>query len=163
MVTRGSLPVLSDGAYVPCLRGYPTLPLRSSCQPDGAPGEGCLTEVWPEASSHTRWRNEMVRRGNHHYDEGRQRLWTPPPVVSRGPHERRCPLVRGSCWLTSYRKIKRAGVLRSARGLSWPARLSGGAAFLERTSWVIGTALTRGVRSGGCHVSREAGLPDSLP
>jgi hypothetical protein len=150
---------LSAGAYVPCLRGYPTPPLRSSCQLDGAPSEGCLTEVWPEASGHTRWRNEMVRRGNHHYSEGRQRLWTPPPVVSRGPRERRCPLVRGSCWLTSCRKIRRAGVLGPARGLSWPARLSGGAAFLERTSWVIGAALDRGVRSGGCHVSREAGLP----
>ena len=30
------------------------------------------------------------------------------------------------------------------------ARLSGGTTFLERTSWVIGMALTRGVRSGGC-------------
>ena len=87
----------------------------------------------------------------------------PPPVVSWGLRDRRCPLVRGSCWLTSCRKIRRAGVLGPARGLSWPARLSGGATFLERTSWVIGTALTRGVRSGGCRVSREAGLPDSLP
>ena len=71
LVTRESPPILSAGAYVPSLRGYPTLPLRSSCQPDGAPGEGCLTEVWLEASGHTRWRNEMVRRGNHHYGEGR--------------------------------------------------------------------------------------------
>ena len=52
----------------------------SSCQPDSTPGEGCLTEVWLEASGHTRWRNEVVHRGNHHYGEGRQRLWTPPPL-----------------------------------------------------------------------------------
>src|SRR6185312_3589075 len=37
LVTRGSPPVLSDGAYVPCPRGYLTPSLRSSCQPDGAP------------------------------------------------------------------------------------------------------------------------------
>ena len=125
--------------------------------PDGAPGEGCLTEVCPVASGHTRWHNEVVHRGNHHYGEGRQRLRTPPPVVSRGPRERRCPLVRESCWLISCRKIRRAGVLGPARGLSWPARLSGGAAFLERTSRVTGMALTRGARSGGCHVSQEVG------
>ena len=86
-----------------------------------------------------------------------------PSRCVAGPRERHCPLVRGSCWLTSCRKIRRAGVLGPARGLSWPARLSGGAAFLERTSWVIGAALTRGVRSWSCHVSREAGLPDLLP
>ena len=45
LVTRGSPPVLSAGAYVSYPRGYLTPPLRSSCQPDGAPGEGCLTEV----------------------------------------------------------------------------------------------------------------------
>ena len=50
--------------------GLPTPPLHSSCQLDSAPGEGCLTEVWPEASGHTRLRNEMVRRGNHNYGEG---------------------------------------------------------------------------------------------
>ena len=163
MVARGSPPVLSTGAYVPRLWDYCVPLLRSPCQPDGAPGEGCLTEVCPEASGHIRWRNEMLRRGNHHYGEGRQRVWTPPPVVSRGPRERHCPLVRGSCWLTSCCKIRRAGVMGPARGLSWPARLSGGAAFLERTSWVIGTALTRVVRSGGCHMSWGAELPNSLP
>ena len=89
-------------------------------------------------------------------------MWTPPPVVSRGPRERRCPLVRGSCWLTSCRKIRRAGVLGPARGLSWPARLSGGATFLESTSQVIGMVLTRGTTSGGRLVSQEVGLPDSL-
>ena len=50
LVTRGSPPVLSAGAYVPCPRGYLTPPLRSSCQPDGTPGEGCHTEVWLGAS-----------------------------------------------------------------------------------------------------------------
>ena len=49
---------------------------------------------------------------------GGQRLWMPPPVVSRGPRERCCPLVRESCWLTSCRKIRRAGILEHARGLS---------------------------------------------
>ena len=161
-VTRGSPPVLSVVAYVPCLRGYPTRPLHSSCQPDSAPGEGCLTEVWPEASGHTRWRNEMVHRGNHHYSEGRQHLWTPPPIVSRGPREQCCPLVRGSCWLTSCRKIRRAGVGKPVQGLSWPARLSEGAVFLERTSRVASMALTRGARSGGRHVSQVVGLPASL-
>ena len=51
-----------SGAYVPRLRDYCMPLLRSPCQPDGTPGEGCLTEVWPGASGHTRWRNEMVRR-----------------------------------------------------------------------------------------------------
>ena len=135
---------------------------RSPCQLDGAPGEGCLTEVWPGAFGHARWCNEMARRGNHHYGGGRQRLSTPPPVASRGPHERRCPLVRGSCCLSPRHKIRRAGISGPARGLSWPARLSEGAAFLERTSWVIGAARTRGARSGCHHVSREVGLPASL-
>ena len=36
------------------------------------------------------------------------------------------------------------------------------AAFLERTSRVIGMALIRGARSGGRHESREVGLLDSL-
>ena len=137
MVARGSPPVLSAGAYVPCLRDYSVPLLRSPCQLDGAPGEGCLIEDWPGASGHARWSNEMARRGNHHYGGGKQRLSTPPPVASRGPRERRCPLVRGSCCLSPRRKIRRAGVLEPARGLSWPARLSGGAAFLERTSRVV--------------------------
>ena len=38
----------------------------------------------------------------------------------------------------------------------------GGATFLERTSRVIGMALTWRTRSGDHHVSREVGLPDSL-
>ena len=42
--------------------------------PDGAPGEGCLTEAWSGASGHDRWHNGVVRRGDHHYGEGRQRL-----------------------------------------------------------------------------------------
>ena len=42
--------------------------------PNGAPGEGCLTEAWPGASGHDRWRNGVVRRCDHHYGEGRQRL-----------------------------------------------------------------------------------------
>jgi len=131
--------------------------------PDGAPGEGCLTKDWPGASGHVRWRNEMVRRGNHHYSgRGRQRLWTPPPIVSRDPCERRCPFVRESSCLSPYRKIRGAGVPEPARGLSWLACLSGGTAFLERMSRVIGLALTRGARSGGHRVSREVGLPDSL-
>ena len=62
--------------------------------PNGAPGEGRLTEAWPGASGHDRWRNGVVHRGNHHYGEGRQHLLMPPPVVSLGPRERRCPLVR---------------------------------------------------------------------
>lgn len=61
------------------------LPRVAPVSRTGAPGEGRLTEVWPGASGHARWRNEMVRRGNHHYSEGRQRLWAPPPVVSWGP------------------------------------------------------------------------------
>ena len=130
--------------------------------PDDAPGEGCLTEACPVASGHTRWHNEMVHRGNHHYIEGRQRLRTPPPVVSRGPRERRCPFVRESCWLSPCRKIRMAGVSGLAWSLSWPTRLSGGAAPLERTSRVTGMALTRGARSGGRHVSREVGLLGAL-
>ena len=39
--------------------------------PDGALGEGYLTEAWPGASGHDRWRNGVVRRGDHHYGEGR--------------------------------------------------------------------------------------------
>ena len=113
-------------------------PLRSYCQPDGAPGEGSLTEVWLGAISHTHWRNEMVRRGNHHYSGGRQRLWTPPPVVSRGPRERRCPLVRESYWLSPCRKIRMAGASGLAWSLSWPARLSGDATPLECTSQATG-------------------------
>ena len=85
-----------------------------------------------------------------------------PPVVSRGPHERRCPLVRESSCLSPRRKIRGAGVPEPARGLSWPARLSGGTAFLERTPRVVGMALTRVAKSGGHHVSREVGLPDPL-
>ena len=102
--------------------------------PSGAPGEGYLTEAWPGASGHGRWRNGMVRRGNHHYGEGIQCLWMPPPIVSSGPHERHCPLVREACSLGPWRKIRRNGTLSPARGLSWPARLSGDAAHLERTS-----------------------------
>jgi len=124
---------------------------------DGAPGEGCLTEAWPGASGHDRWRNGVVRRGNHHYGEGWQRLQTPPPVVSRGLRERRCPLVREACWLGSWRKIGRTGALGLARRLSWPVRLSGAAAPLERTSQAASLALTRGARSGGCHVSGRSG------
>ena len=161
MVARGSPPVLSAGAYVPRLWDYCVPLLRSPSQPDGTSGEGCLTEVWPGASGHTRWRNEAVRIGNHHY-RGRQHLRTPPPIVSRGPHERRCPLVRESSYLSPRRKIRGAGVPEPARGLSWPARLSGVAAFLERTPRVVGMALTRVAKSGGRHVSREAGLPSSL-
>ena len=44
-----------------------------------------------------------------------------------------------------------------ARRLSWPARLSGGAAPLERTSQATSLALTRGARSGGRHVSGRLG------
>jgi hypothetical protein len=86
----------------------------------------------------------------------------PPPIVSRGPRERRCPLVRESCGLSPSRKIRRAGVGKPVQGLSWPACLSEGAVFLERTSRVIGMAPTRGARSGDRHVSREVGLPDPL-
>ena len=92
----------------------------------------------------------------------RQRLWTPPPVVSRGPRERRCPLIRGCSCPSPRHKIREAGVPGPARGLSWPAWLSGGASFLERTSRIAGMALTRGARSGGCHVSREVGPPGSF-
>ena len=114
---------------------------RSPCQLDGAPGEGCLTEAWPGASGHARWSNEMARRGNHHYGGGRQRLLTPPPIVSRDPRERHCPLVRESCCVSPPRKIRRAGVLEPARGLSWPARLSGvrdvlGAHVPGRPAWL---------------------------
>jgi len=136
--------------------------LRSPCQPDGAPGEACLSEVWPGVSGHTHWCNERVRRGYHHYGGERQRLLTPPPIVSWGPCKRNCPLVRGSCGLSPSRKIRRASVKKPVKGLSWPAHLSEGAVFLERTSRVIGMALTRGTRSGDRHVSREAGLSDSL-
>ena len=104
----------------------------------------------------------MVRRGNHHYSEGRQRLWEPPPVVSWGPRERRCPFDRGSCSLSPCRKIRRAGVREPVRDLSWLAHLSGDVAFLERTSRVFSMVLTRGARSGGRHVSWEVGLLGSL-
>jgi hypothetical protein len=86
----------------------------------------------------------------------------PTPVVSWGPLERRCPLVKESSCLNPCRKIRGAGIPEPARRLSWPACLSGGTAFLERTSRVVGMALTRGARSGGRHVSQEVGLPDSL-
>ena len=89
-----------------------------------------------------------MHRGNHHYGEGRQRLRMPPPIVSQGPRERRCPLVRESCWLSPCRKIRMAGTSVLARSLSWPARLSGGAAPLERTPRANDLALTRGARSG---------------
>ena len=49
-----------------------------------------------------------------------------------------------------------------ARSLSWPARLSGGAAPLEHTSRATGMAPTRGARSGSRHVSREVGLLNPL-
>ena len=84
------------------------------------------------------------------------------PVVSRGPRERRCPLVRESSYLSPRRKIRGVGIPEPARGLSWPARLSGGVAFLERTPRVVGMALTRVARSGGRHVSLEVGLPNPL-
>ena len=168
------LPFLVFSLYSGLVRRNPcSLPAGLSyvaLSPDGAPGEGCLTEASPAASGHTRWRNEVRHRGNHHYGEGRQRLRTPPPVVSRGPRERRYPLVRESCWLSPYRKIRTAGVSGLARSLSWPACLSGGAVPLERTSRVTGMALTRGAgmaltrgaRSGGRHVSREVGLQDPV-
>ena len=101
--------------------------------------------------------NGVVHRGDHHYGEGRQRLGTPPPVVSRGPRERHCSLVREACWLGPWRKIRRTGALGLARRLSWPARLSGGAASLERTSQATSLAMTRGAGSGGCHVSGRSG------
>ena len=146
-----------------CLRGYLVPLSRSPCQLDGAAGEGCLNEAWPGASGHARWRNEMAHRGNHHYDGRRQRLLTPPPVVSRGPRERRCPLIRESCCLSPRRKIRGAGVLEPAQGLSWPARLPGGAAFLERTSRVVRHGSDPGRWVGGArHASQEVGLPDSL-
>ena len=66
----GLPPVLSAWVYVPCLQGLPLPPLRSPCQQDGTLGEGCLIEVRPGVSGHTRWRNGVVRRGNHHYGEG---------------------------------------------------------------------------------------------
>ena len=69
-VVRGSPLVLSVWAYIPYQQGYLTSPLRSPCQQDGTPGEGCITEVRPGASGHARWRNEVVRRGNHHYGGG---------------------------------------------------------------------------------------------
>jgi len=144
---------LSAGAWVSYLGGLSYVALS----PDDAPGEGCLTEAWPGASGHDRWCNGVARRGDHHYGEGRQRLWTPPPVVSRYPRERRCPLVREACWLGPWRKIRRTGALGLARKLSWPARLSGGAAPLERTSQATSLALTRGARSGVCHVSERSG------
>ena len=41
---------------------------------NGVPGEGRFTEAWPGASGHDRRRNGVVRKGDHHYGEGRQRL-----------------------------------------------------------------------------------------
>ena len=79
------------------------------------------------------------------------------PVVSRGPRERRCPLVREACWLGPWCKIRRTSALGLARKLSWPARLSGGAAPLERTSQATILSLTRGARLGGRHVSGRSG------
>ena len=137
-VARGSPPGLVRLGLRSLPAGLSCAPLsRSPCQLDGAPGEGRLTEAWPGMSGHARWHNETARKGNHHYGGVRQRLLTPPPVVSRGPHERCCPLVRESCCLSPHHKIRGAGVLEPARGLSWPTRLSGGAAFLERTSRVV--------------------------
>ena len=122
-------------------RSPASLPARLSyvaLSPNGVPGEGRLTEALPGASGHGRWRNEAVHISIHHYGEGRQRLRTPPPVASRGPRERCCPLVRESSCLSPCRKIRRAGVLELARDLSWPARLSGDAAPLECTSQATG-------------------------
>ena len=84
--------------------------------PNGAPGEGRLTEAWLGASGRGRWRNEAVCRGNHHYVDGRQRLLTPPPIASWGQRERRCSLVSESRWLVLCRKIRRTGVSGLARG-----------------------------------------------
>ena len=134
----------------------------AALSPSGMPGDGCLTEACPGASGHDRWRNGVARRGDHHYGEGRQRLCTPPPIVSRGPRERRCPLVREACWLGPWRKIRRTSALGLARRLSLLARLLGGAAPLERMSRATSLALARVARSGGRHVSREVGLPDPL-
>ena len=148
---------VSSGLVRRSLRSLPAGLSYVALSPDDAPGEGGLTEAWPGASGHGRWCNGVVRRGDHHYGEGRQRLWTPPPVVSRGPRERRCSLVREACWLGPWRKIRRIGVLGLARRLSWPARLSGGAAPLERMSKAASLALTRSARSGGCHVFGRSG------
>jgi len=79
-----------------------------------------------------------------------------PPVVLRGLHKRRYPLIMESCCLGPRCKIRRASVLERARGLSWPPRLSGGAAFLERTS--RGMALTRGATCPGRSGSRTRWL-----
>ena len=70
MVARGLPPVLSAWAYVPYLQGHLMPSLHSTCQRDGMPGEGCFIEVRPGVSGHTRWRNGLGRRGNHHYGEG---------------------------------------------------------------------------------------------
>ena len=51
--------------FLPAGLSYVALP------PNGAPGVGRLTEAWLGASGHGRWRNGVVRRGNHHYDKGR--------------------------------------------------------------------------------------------
>jgi len=80
-----------------------------------------------------------------------------PSRCVKGPRERRCPLVREACWFGPWRKIRRTGVLGLARRLSWPKRLSGGAAPLERTSRATSLALARVARSRGRHVSGRSG------
>ena len=72
-----------------------------------------------------------------------------PSRCVKGPARAVLSLVREACWLGPWRKIRRTGVLGLARRLSWPARLSGGAAPLERTSQATSLALTRGTKSAG--------------
>ena len=138
MVARGLPPVLSAWVYVPCLQGHLVSPLRSPCQRDGTPDEGCLIVVRPGVSGHTRWRNGMVHKGNHHYGEGGDVRERPPPVVSWGPRGRHYPFVREPCSLCLRRKIREAVVMESAR-----------------RPGLTGTP----VREGGCLGAHDPGRP----
>jgi len=70
MAARGSSPVLSAWANAPYQEGYLMPSLRSPYPQDSASGEGCLTKARRGSSGHARWRNGVVRRGDHHYAAG---------------------------------------------------------------------------------------------
>jgi hypothetical protein len=77
-----------------------------------------------------------------------------PSYCVAGPMQALLPFVRESCSLSPCRKIRKAGIGEPARGLSWLARLSGGAASLGRTSRVI---------RYGSDPERQVGGPPRVP
>ena len=85
-------------------------------------------------------------------------MLTPSPVVSRGPRDRHCALVRGP-----VDHVRAAGGEERASWSLYGAWFDRHARFVGRQSWSArpgspGTALTRGARSGALHVSPEGCL-----